>query len=270
VLALFSAPMERQSTLAAFRIENASGTQLSGKAILDKDVLTFAPATTLTPNERYTVKVDVSAKDLAGQPLAGAVSHSFVVATSAPSQAPPITTATARICAQLVDVNGTTIPGARASRLRTDLLHHHRLGHGRVLVQGPALGPGRLSRDSRPHRRRGRVAFRCGRVEAQPRLRRTAPTAGVTLTAIRDLEIELSETGMLTVNRLASLSAETRVSVLDVESGTTRIPTSVETRQSSRTSATPVKTARSGSRTAGKSIVFTNTCLVCVLTHLWT
>jgi len=113
VLALFSAPMDRASTAAAFRLENASGSPVNGKTLLDKDVLTFAPATTLTPGERYTIRITTTATDLAGQPLETAVDSSFVVATSAPTTAPTITTASGRICAQLVDVTGTSIPGAR-------------------------------------------------------------------------------------------------------------------------------------------------------------
>ncbi|MFL6247287.1 MAG: Ig-like domain-containing protein [Thermoanaerobaculia bacterium] len=114
VLVLFSSPMERASTPAAFRLENSSGAAVNGKIILDKDVLTFAPATTLTPGERYTIGIAASAHDLASQPLAASVSNSFVVATSAPANAPALTTASGRICAQLIDVSGTTtVPGAR-------------------------------------------------------------------------------------------------------------------------------------------------------------
>jgi RHS repeat-associated protein len=113
ILALFSAPMDSASTAAAFRLENASGAPVNGKTLLDKDVLTFAPATTLTPGERYTIRIATTATDLAGQPLETAVDSSFVVATSAPTTAPTITTASGRICAQLIDVTGTSIPGAR-------------------------------------------------------------------------------------------------------------------------------------------------------------
>ncbi|MDP9191460.1 MAG: Ig-like domain-containing protein [Acidobacteriota bacterium] len=52
----------------------------------------------------------------------------------------------------------------------------------------------------------------------------TAPAAGATLQAICDLEIKLSDTGVLSVKRLVPLSADTRVSVLDVESGERRGP----------------------------------------------
>ncbi|MDP9191461.1 MAG: Ig-like domain-containing protein [Acidobacteriota bacterium] len=134
VLVLFSSPMERQSTLDAFRLENSSGTAVNGRAILDKDVLTFAPATTLTPGERYTLKVATSAKDLAGQSLNEPLSSSFVAATSAPSQAPTITTASGSICAQLIDVIGTTIPGARV-----------RLDYGQIFFATTASATGAFS-----------------------------------------------------------------------------------------------------------------------------
>jgi RHS repeat-associated protein len=134
VLALFSAPMDRASTVAAFRLENSSGTPVNGKALLDKDVLTFAPATTLTPGERYTIKVATTATDLAGQALAAAVDSSFIASTSAPAQAPTITTAGGRICAQLVDVAGTTIPGARV-----------RLDYGQIYFTTNASATGAFS-----------------------------------------------------------------------------------------------------------------------------
>ncbi|HYI12031.1 MAG TPA: Ig-like domain-containing protein [Thermoanaerobaculia bacterium] len=134
VLALFSAPMDRASTVDAFRLENASGTPVNGKSLLDKDVLTFAPATTLTPGERYTIKIATTAKDLAGQPLATAVDSSFVVATSAPTTAPTITTASGRICAQLVEVTGTSIPGARV-----------RLDYGQIYFTTNASATGAFS-----------------------------------------------------------------------------------------------------------------------------
>ncbi|HEX8171499.1 MAG TPA: Ig-like domain-containing protein [Thermoanaerobaculia bacterium] len=113
VLVLFSAPMNRESVGSAFRLENANGTAINGTLYLDKDVLTFAPATTLTPGERYTVKVSTDAKDLAGQNLAESAAVSFIAATTAPSDAPKLTSTYAHVCAQFVDVTGTSIPGAR-------------------------------------------------------------------------------------------------------------------------------------------------------------
>jgi RHS repeat-associated protein len=113
VLVLFSAPMDKASTVAAFRLENANGTAINGRAWLDKDVLTFAPATTLTPGERYTVKIATSATDVAEQNLEAGVTQSFTVATTASTNAPTLLTANGRICAQTVDVNGTTTPGTR-------------------------------------------------------------------------------------------------------------------------------------------------------------
>jgi len=52
---------------------------------------------TLTPGERYTIKIATTAKDLAGQSLATAVDSSFVVATSAPAGAPPPRTVSASV-----------------------------------------------------------------------------------------------------------------------------------------------------------------------------
>jgi RHS repeat-associated protein len=134
VLALFSSPMDRQSTVAAFRLENAGGAPVNGKALLDKDVLTFAPATTLTPGERYTIRIATTAKDLAGQSLATALDSSFVAATSAPAQAPTITTASGSICTQLVDVTGTTLPGVRV-----------RLDYGQIYFTTNASATGAFS-----------------------------------------------------------------------------------------------------------------------------
>lgn len=112
-LVLFSSPMDRTSTVGAFRLENSSGTALNGKVYLDKDVLSFAPAAPLTAGERYTIKISTDAKDLAGQNLDAAVASSFIAATTAPSTPPALTTPSGRICAQTVDVAGTATPGAR-------------------------------------------------------------------------------------------------------------------------------------------------------------
>jgi len=112
-LVLFSNPMDVTTLTDAFRLENASGTAINGKSYLDKDVLTFAPATILTPGERYTIRVTTAAKDLAGQSLASEFTSSFTVATTAPGTAPTLTTASGRFCGQLIDVAGTTAPSAR-------------------------------------------------------------------------------------------------------------------------------------------------------------
>ncbi|MDP9191456.1 MAG: Ig-like domain-containing protein [Acidobacteriota bacterium] len=80
------------------------------------------------------MKVATSAKDLAAQSLLEALSSSFVAATSAPSQAPTITTASGSICAQLIDVIGTTIPGARV-----------RLDYGQIFFTTTASSTGAFS-----------------------------------------------------------------------------------------------------------------------------
>lgn len=54
-----------------------------------------------------------------------------------------------------------------------------------------------------------------------------APPVGVTLKAVRDIELELSDSGMLTVTGTGSFTTDTRVSVLDVESGERRGPQSL-------------------------------------------
>ncbi|HJQ41121.1 MAG TPA: Ig-like domain-containing protein [Thermoanaerobaculia bacterium] len=112
VLVSFSNPMDGTSLASAFHLESANGTALSGKSYLDKDVLSFAPATILTPGERYTIRVTTAAKDLAGQSLASEFTSSFTVATTA-STAPTLTSTYTRTCAQLVDVAGTTTPSTR-------------------------------------------------------------------------------------------------------------------------------------------------------------
>ncbi len=112
VLVSFSNPMDVISLATAFRLESANGTALSGKSYLDKDILSFAPATILTPGERYTIRVTTGAKDLAGQSLASEFTSSFTIATTA-TTAPTLTSTYARTCAQLVDVTGTAAPSTR-------------------------------------------------------------------------------------------------------------------------------------------------------------
>ena len=116
-LVLFSAPMDRASTRAAFRLENAAGTAVSGDITIDKDVLTFAPAALLEAGERYTMRVAATAADLAGNAIGTAFSRSFTVAATAPAAAPSVTVSPTRAC-DYVDLTGTAIPNAR---VRIDL-----------------------------------------------------------------------------------------------------------------------------------------------------
>jgi hypothetical protein len=130
-LVLFSAPMDRASVGEAFRLENAGGSAVNGTLYLDHDVLTFAPAATLTPGERYTIRISTIAKDLAGQPLAGGVVSAFTIATTAPATAPLITTTSGPFCGNLLDVTGTTTPGARV-----------RIDYGTIFVTTTASSAG--------------------------------------------------------------------------------------------------------------------------------
>ena len=113
LLVLFSQPMERDSAVAAFRLEDANGAPVSGTLFLDKDVLTFAPATLLARGGRYTMRVTTAAKNLAGTPLVAAYTSTFTVASSAPSTPPSIDPVGSAVCGQTLTVNGTAAPGAR-------------------------------------------------------------------------------------------------------------------------------------------------------------
>jgi RHS repeat-associated protein len=113
LLVLFSQPMDRASMTGAVRVEDSNGAAVSGSLYLDKEVLTFAPATLLAPGTRYTIRVSTAAKNLAGTPLAGDHATSFTTATTAPSTPPVVNAPGAAVCGQTLAITGTAAPGAR-------------------------------------------------------------------------------------------------------------------------------------------------------------
>jgi RHS repeat-associated protein len=114
LLVLFSQPMDVVSfSGGAFQLVDGSGNPVSGTAYLDKDVLTFAPATMLGGGGTYTLRVTTAAKNLAGTPIAAEYSSRFTVAAGAPSTAPSLGPVPSALCGQSLTVNGTTTPSAR-------------------------------------------------------------------------------------------------------------------------------------------------------------
>ena len=113
LLVLFSQPMDRASLDGAFRLEDPSGAPVSGSLYLDKEVLTFAPATPLAPGTRYTIRVATAAKNLAGTPLAAAAAAAFTTTSPAPSTPPSVDPPGAAVCGQSLTVTGAAAPGAR-------------------------------------------------------------------------------------------------------------------------------------------------------------
>ncbi|HVS32819.1 MAG TPA: Ig-like domain-containing protein [Thermoanaerobaculia bacterium] len=113
VLVLFSQPMDVATAGAAFRLEDGSGAPVSGTPFLDKDVLTFAPATLLQPGGRYTLRVGTAATNLAGTPLAAAYSAAFTVTSTAPATPPSLTPLSSAVCGQSITIAGSTTPAAR-------------------------------------------------------------------------------------------------------------------------------------------------------------
>ncbi|HEX6178284.1 MAG TPA: Ig-like domain-containing protein, partial [Thermoanaerobaculia bacterium] len=112
LLVLFSQPMDVASVNAAFRLEDASGSPVTGARFLDRDVLTFAPATLLAPG-RYTLRVAASATNLAGTPLAEPYSSAFTVAATAPLTPPVLAPLPASVCGDTISIEGTAAAGAR-------------------------------------------------------------------------------------------------------------------------------------------------------------
>ncbi len=113
ILVLFSAPMDSTSLAGAFRLEDASGTHLTGTLYLDKDVLTFAPATLLAPGATYRIKVSTAAKDVAGSALVAEYQSNFTTATSAPTTAPNVDALDAAVCGSALIVSGAAPSGTR-------------------------------------------------------------------------------------------------------------------------------------------------------------
>src|SRR4029077_16417106 len=118
----------------ALRVEDASGAPVSGTLFVDKDVVTFAPATLLTVGPRSTRRVTTAAKNLAGTALTAEYTSSLTVATSAPSTAPVLNPVTGAVCGAHLTVSGTAAPGARV-----------RLDSGTLTLNGTADTTGKFS-----------------------------------------------------------------------------------------------------------------------------
>ena len=134
LLVLFSQPMDGATLASAFRLADGGGTPVSGMTYVDKDVLTFAPASQLTSGGVYTLRVTTAAKNLAGTALATEYTSSFTVGTIAPSTAPILTPAGSAVCGQSITVNGTATPGARV-----------RLESGTLMLNGAADAAGKFT-----------------------------------------------------------------------------------------------------------------------------
>jgi len=113
VLTAFSAPMNRASLDDGVVLLNSAGVAISGQRRLDRDVLSFAPATTLNPGERYTIVVKTSAKDLAGNSVAQEQRSSFTITTTAPATAPQVDAIASPLCATQITITGNAPASSR-------------------------------------------------------------------------------------------------------------------------------------------------------------
>ncbi len=114
----FSEPMDRASAMMAFSIEPAVAGNLSWEA----DTLVFAPGRLLDYDTLYTVRIEGSAKDLAGNPLGTDVHYTFltiadtvppeVMATSPRNGSRDVPLVTAVTLEFTDDVDRDTLPGA--------------------------------------------------------------------------------------------------------------------------------------------------------------
>ena len=92
VVVTFSEPMDAASLVGAFRLEGPGGRAAVTFDAPGATRYAFAPAQPLSPGATYTVRIDSSAHDLAGNALA-AVTWSFTT-TSAVDTTPPVLVAT--------------------------------------------------------------------------------------------------------------------------------------------------------------------------------
>jgi YD repeat-containing protein len=113
VLVSFSAPMDRASLIDGFVLLDGSGAPVSGQRRLDRDVFSFAPATTLNAGERYTAVVKTSAQDLAGNAVVGEVRSSFTISASAPPTAPVVDAIASPVCSGTIAIAGSAPAGSR-------------------------------------------------------------------------------------------------------------------------------------------------------------
>lgn len=112
VLVSFSAPMDRSSLDEGVILLDDAGNAVSGQRRLDRDVLSFAPATVLSPGHRYTAVVRTSARDLAGNAIAQETRGSFTIASTAPAEPPHVDPIANAICGSTLTIRGTAPPSS--------------------------------------------------------------------------------------------------------------------------------------------------------------
>jgi YD repeat-containing protein len=90
VIVLFNNPLDRASAQSAISVVDSKGAAVSGTVFVDRDAISFAPATPLRNNERYTATIATTLRDASGAALVAPYSFSFNTTASAPVNAPII------------------------------------------------------------------------------------------------------------------------------------------------------------------------------------
>ena len=119
IVLLFTNPLDGSTLTGAFTLRDASNALVSGETFVDKDALSFAPRTPLTPGTTYTFTVAQSLHDIAGGTLASPFTLVFSVATTAPDSAPSVDQADASGCITATSLTGHA--SAAGARLRLDI-----------------------------------------------------------------------------------------------------------------------------------------------------
>ncbi|HXG59336.1 MAG TPA: Ig-like domain-containing protein, partial [Thermoanaerobaculia bacterium] len=122
LLIRFSNPIDRSSLVAgALRLTDPSGSEIAGATLIDRDVISFAPAAPLPAGTKMTFTVGTALKDLAGQSLETPHVLTFTATSSAPATARQLDArATAGCFTTPQTISGTASAAGARVRLEVD------------------------------------------------------------------------------------------------------------------------------------------------------
>lgn len=106
VVVLFNNTIDRASAQSAISVVDSKGAAVAGTVFVDRDAISFAPATPLRNSERYTATVATTLRDVSGAALTAPYSFSFNTAASAPASAPIVDDSVTTGCFSTAVISG--------------------------------------------------------------------------------------------------------------------------------------------------------------------
>ncbi|MCC6128561.1 MAG: Ig-like domain-containing protein, partial [Acidobacteria bacterium] len=143
-LVLFSEPVKK-STLTAGLTPTRTGTSdpIAGTYVMARNAVAFVPGVALTPGQQYRFSAKNTLQDFAGNSLTQPKEVTFTVASDVLATAPQLDAIPAVICAQTLQIKGTTAPGARIRVVDGSLSSTGNAGaDGRFAIEIPVSGNG--------------------------------------------------------------------------------------------------------------------------------